>query len=72
VDAHTFPSKLKKFKQSSARKLMLTVLGWERSANGGVHAIRDHNNVRSVLQNTKKIKLPGAIQNKSVECLHPV
>jgi hypothetical protein len=29
-------------------------MGWERSADGGIHAIRDHNNIRSVLQNTKE------------------
>jgi hypothetical protein len=65
VDAHAFQNKLKKLKQSSsARKLMATVLGQEKIANGGVHAIRKHNYVRSALQNTRKIKLYGAIQNK--------
>jgi hypothetical protein len=29
-------------------------LGQERSADGGIHATRDHNNIKSVLQNTKK------------------
>jgi hypothetical protein len=29
-------------------------LGQERSANGGIHATRDHNNITSVLQNTEK------------------
>jgi hypothetical protein len=26
----------------------------ERRVNGGIHAMRDHNNISSVLQNTKK------------------
>jgi hypothetical protein len=29
-------------------------LGQERSAGGGIHATRDHNNVTNILQNTKK------------------
>jgi hypothetical protein len=29
-------------------------LGQEMSADGGIHATRNHNNVRSVFQNTKK------------------
>jgi hypothetical protein len=37
-------------------------LGQERSADGGIHATRGHNNVRSVLRNTKK--LCRAIQKK--------
>jgi hypothetical protein len=53
------PNKPKKFKQTFARKLMATVL-WDRK--GGIHATRDHNNVRGVLRNTKK--LHRAIQNK--------
>jgi hypothetical protein len=40
-------------------------LGQERDADGGIHATRDHNIVRNVLQNTKK--LCRAIQNKGVE-----
>jgi hypothetical protein len=38
-----------------AGKLMVTSLGQEKSADVGIHATRDHNNVTSVLQNTKKI-----------------
>jgi hypothetical protein len=30
-------------------------LGQERSADGGIHLTRDHNKIRSVLQNTKQI-----------------
>jgi hypothetical protein len=42
-----------------------TFLGQERSAAvGGIHASRDHNNVRSVLRNTKQTKLHRTIQNK--------
>jgi hypothetical protein len=37
-------------------------LGQERSADGGIHAARDHSNVRSVQRNTKE--LCRAIQNK--------
>jgi hypothetical protein len=29
-------------------------LGQERSGDGGIHVIRNHNNIRSVLQNTIK------------------
>jgi hypothetical protein len=63
------PNKLKKFKQTSARKLMATVLGQDRSADGGTCALGDHSNVRSVLRNTKKIKLYRAIQNKRLRML---
>jgi hypothetical protein len=31
-------------------------LGQDRSADGGIHATSDHNNIRSVLRNTKKKK----------------
>jgi hypothetical protein len=41
------------------RKLMATVFwdrtGQERSADGGIRATRDDSNVRSILQNNKKI-----------------
>jgi hypothetical protein len=52
------PIKSKKFKQtlSTCQKADGNCfLGQERSADGGIHATRDHNNVRSVLRNTKKI-----------------
>jgi transposase len=45
------PNKPIKCKQMSARKRMATVF-WDRK--GGIHATRDHNNVKSVLWNTKK------------------
>jgi hypothetical protein len=52
------PNKLKKFKQRSARKLISAddrcFLGQERSADDGIHAIRDKNNITSVLRNAKK------------------
>jgi hypothetical protein len=41
------PNKRKKFKQMSARKLM--AMRHDRSADGGIHATRDHNNVINVL-----------------------
>jgi hypothetical protein len=54
------PNKPKKFTQMvSVRQKDVT--GQERSADGGIHATKDHN-VTSVLRNTKK--LCRAIQNK--------
>jgi hypothetical protein len=54
-----------KFKQTSTCQKAddKYVLVQERSADGGIHATRDHSNVRSVLRNTKK-NLCRAIQNK--------
>jgi hypothetical protein len=57
VDAHTFT------KQAEGVQTNLVCqkadckrfLGHETSANGGIHAIRDNNDVRSVLQNTEII-----------------
>jgi hypothetical protein len=45
------PNKPKNFKQTSACQKSdgKYFLGLERSANGGIHATRDHNNVRSLL-----------------------
>jgi hypothetical protein len=51
------PDKQKKFKQtlSTCQKADGNCfLGQERSADGRIHATRDHNNVRSVLRNTTK------------------
>jgi hypothetical protein len=48
---HThLPNKPKKFKQTSARKLMATVF-WDRkgAADDGIHATKDQNGVRSDL-----------------------
>jgi hypothetical protein len=43
-------NKAKEFKQTlPARKLLATVFGQERSADGGIRAKRDHSNVKSVL-----------------------
>jgi hypothetical protein len=55
---HTHSHKPKKFKQTSARKMMASFLGEVSSADGRIHAARVHSNVRSTLQNTR------AIQNK--------
>jgi hypothetical protein len=52
------PDKSKKFKQtlSACQKADGNCfLGQERSADGRIHATRDHGNVRSVLRSTKKI-----------------
>jgi hypothetical protein len=69
---NTFTKKAEKFKETlSARKLMATVF-WDRTGHqydGGLHATRDHSNVRSVLQNTKKLR--RAIQNKRRGMLTP-
>jgi hypothetical protein len=64
VDAHTFTNQAqKKFKQAlSAIKLMANIFWDKRIANGEIHATRDHKDVRSILQNTKKLCI--AIQNK--------
>jgi hypothetical protein len=61
LDAYTF-------NQTSLNKGCLTAddncfLGQERRADDGINVTRDHNNVRSELQNTKK-KLCRALQNK--------
>jgi hypothetical protein len=64
---HIHQKTQKKFKQKlSARKLMENCfLGQEMSGNGGIHATRDHNNVRSVVSNTEKTVW-------GVECWYPV
>jgi hypothetical protein len=56
MHTHSPPNKPKKFKQTlSAKELMITgFLGWEMSGDGGIHATRNRNNVKSVLRNTKK------------------
>jgi hypothetical protein len=64
MHAHS-PNKPRQFKQtlSACQKADGNCfLGHERSADHGIHATRDHNNVISVLQNSKK--LWRAIQNK--------
>jgi hypothetical protein len=64
VFAQNLPDKPKKFTQtvSACQKADGNCfLGQERSADGGIHATRDHN-VRSVLRNAKK--LHRAIQKK--------
>jgi hypothetical protein len=42
-------------------------LSQERGADGGIHATRDHSNVRSVLRNTKEDYL-GSFRAKGIEC----
>jgi hypothetical protein len=61
------PNKPKKFKQTSAADGNC-FLGQERSADGGIHATRDHNDVRSVLQNIKKTAQGWPFRTKGVEC----
>jgi hypothetical protein len=59
------PKKPKKFKQTSSARNLIDAncfLGQERSADGGIHATRDHN-VTSALRDTKK-KRCRAIHNK--------
>jgi hypothetical protein len=43
------------------------LLGWESSADGGIHATRNHSNVTSVLRNTNKFCM--TIHNKRSETL---
>jgi hypothetical protein len=71
---HThLPDKPKKVKQtlSACQKADdICFLGPGRSADGGIHATRDHNNVRSVLRNSKKKNCVRAvIQKKKREML---
>jgi hypothetical protein len=44
----------------------------ERGADGGIHATRDHNNIRSILQNTKKKPVWGHSEQYVQECSHLV
>jgi histone-lysine N-methyltransferase SETMAR len=55
------PNKPKKFKQTTVCQNAV-LWGRKKSADGGIHATGDHNNVTSVLQNIKKLR--RAIQNK--------
>jgi hypothetical protein len=67
------PNKPKKFKQTlfACQKANGNhFLRQERSADGGIHATRDHN-VKSVLRNTKKHCI-GSFRIKGVECSHLV
>jgi hypothetical protein len=54
VDAQTFSKYAEKVYTNFPRKLMATVFWDRRSADGGIHATRDKNIVRSVLRNTEK------------------
>jgi hypothetical protein len=57
VDAHTFTKQAEELQQklSACQKADSNCfLGHERSAGIGIHATRDHNNVRSVFRNTEK------------------
>jgi hypothetical protein len=73
---HTYsPNKPKKFKQtmSTCQKADTNCfLGQESSADGGIHATWDHNNIRSVLQNTKRTAQGWPFTTKGMECWHPV
>jgi hypothetical protein len=67
------PKKPKKFKQtlSACQKAGGNCfLGQERSADSGIHATMDHNNVRSVLHAKTKQKknCVGPFRSKDVEC----
>jgi hypothetical protein len=66
VDAHTFTKQAKKVQTNVCQKADCNCfLKQERCAVGGINATKDHSNVRSILQNTKK-KLHTAIHNKKV------
>jgi hypothetical protein len=45
-------------------------VGLERIADGGIHATRDHNNVRSVLRNTNKLRSAMGMLTSDVMLLH--
>jgi hypothetical protein len=64
---HTHPpEKPKKFKQTLSvcqKADGNCFLGEERSADGGIHATRNHNNVRNVLRNTKITEYDHSEQN---------
>jgi hypothetical protein len=65
VDAYTFTKQAEKVKQTLSAYQKAggnCFLGQETSADDGIHATRNLNNVTSVLRNTKK--LYGAIKNK--------
>jgi hypothetical protein len=61
---HTHPTnKSKEFKQSfSARELMANIFWGRSSADCGLHAINDYNNVRSILRNTRNCVGPFRIK----------
>jgi hypothetical protein len=62
------PNKPKKFKQtlSACQKADGNCfLEQERSADGGIHATRDHNNVTNVI---KKKTCVGSFRTKGMEC----
>jgi histone-lysine N-methyltransferase SETMAR len=62
VDAHIFTKETLKVQTNVCQKSDGNCfLGQEWSTDGGVHASMDHNNVRSILQNTKKTR--RVIQN---------
>jgi hypothetical protein len=67
---HTYsPNKQKKFKQTWSVCQIADgncFLGQERSADGGIHATRDHNNVTNVLKTLKNCI--GSFRTKGVEC----
>jgi histone-lysine N-methyltransferase SETMAR len=61
------PNKSKKYKQTLSvcqKADGNSFLGQEGSADGGIHATRKVNNIRSVLRNTKKKNVHTVIQNK--------
>jgi hypothetical protein len=68
VDAHAFTKQAKTFRQTSAYQKAddNCFLGQERSTDGGIHATRDHKNVRSVLQKLKDCT--GPFRTKGMEC----
>jgi hypothetical protein len=59
------PNKSEKFKQTFTASQKVDrngFLGQETNADSGIHATRDHSNVRSLLRNTKLLR--RTIQNK--------
>jgi hypothetical protein len=64
------PNTLKKFKHTSACQKSdgNCFLGQEGSADSGIHATRDHINIRSVLRNTKQTAQGQPFTRKGMEC----
>jgi hypothetical protein len=62
VDAHTFTKQAKEVQTNVCKKAD----GYERRTVGGIHATRNKNNIRSVLQNTKNSV--GPFISKGMEC----
>jgi hypothetical protein len=64
TDSPDKPKKLKQTLSACQKADDNCFLGQERSADGEIHATRNHSNVGNVLRNTEKNCVGPAIQNK--------